>query len=143
MYRFCDSKMLSPSHRRERMINSTDQSIRTNHHIISDIHLPDIQDRQVIISRKVIADMNLLTIVTVKILLVLVIGLLVISLLEGIWYIVNPESVRAFNRKFPEWDRHGKMRNASNIYIRLSGVIIILFAGFILYGLWNLYNGLK
>jgi uncharacterized membrane protein SpoIIM required for sporulation len=72
-----------------------------------------------------------------KILFVILIGLLVISILGGIWYIVNPASVREFNKKFSEWDRHGKMRNASNMYIRLSGVIIILFAGFMLFGLWN------
>ncbi len=70
-----------------------------------------------------------------KIVLILLIIILLAAIAGGIWYILRPGAVRDFNRRFPEWDRHGKMQRASDLYIRVAGIVIILFSALILSGL--------
>ena len=47
-------------------LHSRNQSIQSDHHIITNINLTNIKNRQIIIARKVIADKDLLAIITVK-----------------------------------------------------------------------------
>ncbi|MCR5420550.1 MAG: hypothetical protein K6E98_06065 [Lachnospiraceae bacterium] len=74
------------------------------------------------------------------------IGVLIILLFAiiagGIWYIINPGAVRDLNRRFPEWDKYGKMCKASDSYIRLSGVVIIVIGVFMAIGLFILIKSL-
>ncbi len=70
-----------------------------------------------------------------KSVLIMLIIMLFAAIAGGIWYILKPGAVRDFNRRFPEWDRHGKMQKASNLYIRVAGVVIILISALILTGL--------
>ncbi len=77
-----------------------------------------------------------------KIIYVFLMCILVLGVIGGMWYIISPASVRNFCRKYPIWDRFGKMRKASDMYIRAGGILILIVAGFMLYGLWNLLRGI-
>ena len=60
-------------------------------------------------------------------LIAMIAGLILIIILGG-WYAVNPESVREFCRNHPEWDRQGKTQNASDATIRITGIVFAILA---------------
>lgn len=61
---------------------------------------------------------------TIRYILVLIIGLFPIAF--GIWYVVNPESVKEFCKRNPGFDRRGQTVNEPKWSIRLMGVIGII-----------------
>ena len=48
------------------MPDSCNQRIRTDHYVIPDIDLPDVQHGDIVIAREVAANMNILPVVTVE-----------------------------------------------------------------------------
>ncbi len=77
-----------------------------------------------------------------KFLIIILIGLLIAAMVGGLWYLIKPSSVRRFCQKYPEWDRFGKIQNGTDLYIRISGIVIILFSGFIAFGLLTVFRGI-
>lgn len=48
------------------MADRCDQGVRADHHIISDVDFPNVQNSQIIVAGKVRTDINVLSIVTVE-----------------------------------------------------------------------------
>ena len=60
--------------------------------------------------------------------LIALIGGLILLIILGGWYAVNPESVREFCRNHPQWDRQGRTQNASDSSIRITGIVCAILA---------------
>ncbi|MBQ9866118.1 MAG: hypothetical protein IJM34_03785 [Lachnospiraceae bacterium] len=60
--------------------------------------------------------------------LIALIGGLILVIIMGGWYAVNPESVREFCRNHPEWDKDGRTQNSSDAKIRIAGIIFAILA---------------
>lgn len=56
------------------------------------------------------------------------IGGLILVIIMGGWYAVNPESVREFCRNHPEWDKDGRTQNSSDAKIRTAGIVFAVLA---------------
>lgn len=63
------------------------------------------------------------------------VALFLISIAGSFWYVFKPESVREYCKKHPEFDVRGNMKKASNIEIRVMGILLFLFSCLIETGL--------
>lgn len=64
--------------------------------------------------------------------------LLMIIIIEGIWFVAAPGMVREFCIKHPLFDAHGQLKKASDVKIRVTGIfMIILSVGMLV---WILYK---
>jgi len=75
-----------------------------------------------------------------KIISIICIIVLLGVMIGSVKYIVNPKGVREFHKKYPYFDRYGRIQHDSDIVIRIKGValeafcLILLFV-FLKYGM--------
>ena len=60
--------------------------------------------------------------------LIALIGGLILLIIMGGWYAVNPESVREFCRNHPGLDKDGRTQNSSDAKIRTVGIVCAILA---------------
>ncbi len=65
---------------------------------------------------------------------ILAVIMIITALIGFFWYVLKPDSVRAFCRKHPGFDLRGNMQNASNLKIRIMGMFLFVFSGFLAWG---------
>ena len=64
--------------------------------------------------------------------------LIIVVIIEGIFFVAVPGSVREFCNQHPMFDAHGQLRKASDVRIRITGILMIILSIAML--LWLLYK---
>ena len=55
-------------------------------------------------------------------------GLLIVVIIEGIFFVAVPGSVRDFCNQHPMFDAHGQLKKASDAKIRITGIFMIILS---------------
>ncbi|MCR5800445.1 MAG: hypothetical protein K6G69_10255 [Lachnospiraceae bacterium] len=57
------------------------------------------------------------------------------AVIGALWYIINPKSVRMLSKKNPCLDKRGNMREATDLQIRMTGVLLLIIIIMFMIGL--------